>query len=267
MLIYSILLQEPTVTFFEKLIEVASHITNPISLVAFAIALIPAYFIYINISDRNALKNNPQEYIRISERIQVDLKDVKEEERPAIIKQMLRGRITAQIIFSVSIIIGGIILAWVVKDYINPNVTNKKPDSTIIIRSAAISSPEKDRLREALGDLTKQGEKIKTNILLKKRDAYEKDDCDWVSNLGKTVEKYIEQTNDRELVPYLDRIDAINCGSSHESFILGLEESPNSTPEENAKIRELFDKRRNDCLKTVERQLQVLNDIKINVLF
>src|SRR5919202_6466111 len=94
-------------------IDAARYITHPISLVAYACALVVYYFVSKNINDRRKLKENPETYVKIAERLHIDLNKIPKNERSSIVMRILKNRITSQLITASSLIIGGLLLSYI----------------------------------------------------------------------------------------------------------------------------------------------------------
>ncbi|GGK80649.1 hypothetical protein ACD591_10030 [Rufibacter glacialis] len=97
------------VSFF----EVTKYITHPISLVAYACALVTYYFISKNINDRKKLEANPEAYRATAERLDIKFVGIAKSERGTVTLRILNNRILSQLIIAFSLISGGLIIAYV----------------------------------------------------------------------------------------------------------------------------------------------------------
>jgi hypothetical protein len=274
--INTILLQTSSANFFEKILDVASHITDPISLIAFAVALVMIYFIFKNISDTKALKDNPQEYVRISERVQIDLKTLPKGPQAEIIRQILRGRIVSQIILAASIIIGGIILAWAVQTYtanrngtsksdstaIKPNEISentKTPDSTTTHTTKPAS--KMTNFQRIIAGFVNEGLAIKDDIISGNGQAWKKDDCEWNYSVTQYLESKLRQSKDDDIKLYLSKTNDVGCGPTHDERTT-TELDSNLNPVKITLKAQPEDIQIKNCIKSIDKQIRILKDLQ-----
>lgn len=112
-------------TLGNSFFEIIKYVTHPISLVAYVSALITYFFISRNINERKKLEGNPEAYQKIAERLKLDFELIPESERGIITLKVLKNRIYSQLIIAISIIIGGLIIAYLFINYIHQTGTNQ----------------------------------------------------------------------------------------------------------------------------------------------
>ena len=99
--------------------SISQYITNPISLIAFFIAALMAYFIARNINDRKKIESVSEKdraglIIKTAEKLNLDIKLVPVNERSALIKKVLANRIKSQLIVATVIILIGLMITYFV---------------------------------------------------------------------------------------------------------------------------------------------------------
>jgi hypothetical protein len=94
--------------------SISQYITHPISLVAYACALLTTYFIYRDREERKKLKANPAAYVETFKYLNVGLPDLPEGKRYMMAIRILRHRIIIKIISALTMLIAGCIFSYLV---------------------------------------------------------------------------------------------------------------------------------------------------------
>jgi hypothetical protein len=137
-------------------VSISQYITHPISLVAYACALLTTYFIYRDREERKKLKANPAAYVETFKYLNVGLPDLPEEKRYMMAIRILHHRIIIKIISAITMLIGGCIFSYLVitltKETTQPAPnhivdTNTHRTDTLLRTVASSESDKKTQVR------------------------------------------------------------------------------------------------------------------------
>jgi hypothetical protein len=99
---------------WNHIFDTAKGITSVVSLLAFIAALITLYFIYYNYNERQKLKDNPNEYVAIAEKIHIDFKLIPLNKRSEVTLYHLKTRIQNRLIVCATLVTITVIGAFVI---------------------------------------------------------------------------------------------------------------------------------------------------------
>jgi len=99
--------------------QFAQYITHPISLAAYAVAAVMTYFVSRNVNRRKEIESvreadRAKVIIATAEKLNINLKDIPENERGLLVKKVLSNRITSQIILAFVIVVLGLLTTIIV---------------------------------------------------------------------------------------------------------------------------------------------------------